>query len=253
MQPTEEELALMKIVHELRKFLWKAGYDVSRFRPVSHPVARRMGMFKSYAIDLVLDIGANSGQFGDELRGDFGYRNRIVSFEPLSAAFEILKAKAAADPAWRVFHCAIGDAEERREINVAGNSLSSSLLDMLPSHVEVAPDSKYVGKEWIEVRTLDSIFSELREAAENVYMKIDTQGFEGRVLKGAEKSLPRIDTVQMEMSLVPLYDGELLYHEMGSLMSEKGYALVAVENAYADPASGRIMQIDGIFHRFQSE
>jgi hypothetical protein len=81
-------------------------------------------------------------------------------------------------------------------------------------------------------------------------MKIDTQGFESKVLKGAENSLMQIDTVQMEMSLVPLYEGELLFNEMSILMSEKGYVLVAIETGFSDQDSGQVLQIDGIFHRF---
>jgi len=80
---------------------------------------------------------------------------------------------------------------------------------------------------------------------------MDTQGFESKVLKGAENSLPHIDTVQMEMSLVPLYDGELLFNEMCLLMSQKDYTLVAIENGFSDSASGQLLQVDGIFHRFQ--
>ena len=80
-------------------------------------------------------------------------------------------------------------------------------------------------------------------------MKIDTQGFESKVLKGAEKSLAHINTVQMEMSLVPLYDGESSFNEMCILMSKKGYTLVAIENGFSDQASGQLFQVDGIFHR----
>ena len=80
-------------------------------------------------------------------------------------------------------------------------------------------------------------------------MKVDTQGYESKVLQGAEKSLEQIDTVQMEMSLVPLYEGELLLHDMCMLMSEKGYSLVAIETGFSDPNSGQLLQVDGIFHR----
>lgn len=80
-------------------------------------------------------------------------------------------------------------------------------------------------------------------------MKIDTQGFESRVIKGAAQSLSHIDTVQMEMSLVPMYDGELLFNDMCKLMSEKGYSLIAIEPGFADQESGQLLQVDGIFHR----
>lgn len=238
----------MTIKHEMRKLLWKLGYDFSRFAPVSHPIARRKSLFRFYDINTVLDIGANSGQFGRELRKEIGFNERILSFEPLSTAFVLLKEHARHDPRWEAFNFAIGDTNEKKEINIAGNSYSSSLLDMLPAHLQSAPESKYVGRETIEIRTLDSIFEGLK-AAGNVYMKIDTQGFESKVLKGAGKSLPSIGTVQLEMSLVPLYDGELQFVEMCSLMERKGYNLVALENGFTDDASGQLLQVDGIFRR----
>jgi len=240
----------MRIKHKLRTCLWKAGYDIFKFTPTSHPLARRKRILESYEIDTVLDIGANAGQFAMELREDLDYKHRILSFEPLSTAFQLLQANSTGDAAWEVFNCAIGDAEEEREINIAENSESSSLLRMLPSHQKFAPESKYIGKEVIAINTLDSLFNDSCETAKNVYMKIDTQGFESRVLKGAENSLMHIDTIQMEMSLVPLYDGELLLNEMLALMANKGYTLVAIEPGFSDPASGQLLQLDGIFHRF---
>jgi FkbM family methyltransferase len=233
----------------IRKLLWKLGYDLTKFRPASHPMARRKQLLESYAIDTVLDIGANTGQFARQLRDYLGYAGRILSFEPLSTAFGALKAGAEGDPGWQVFNFALGDAAEKREINVAGNSYSSSLLGMLPAHLKSAPDSRTIGKETIEIRTLDSLFGELCKTARNLYMKIDTQGYESRVLKGAENSLARIDTVQMEMSLVPLYESELLLNEMCALLLGRGYTLVALENGFSDPASGQLLQVDGIFHR----
>lgn len=240
----------MSIAHEIRRLLWRVGYDISRFAPTSHPLARKRQLFDVYKIDTVLDIGANSGQFAKQLRNDVGFAQRILSFEPLSSAFALLKANAKADPAWEVFNYALGNSVEKGEINIAGNSYSSSLLGMLPSHEEAAPDSRYVGKEVIEIKTLDSVFFDLCKTAGNVCMKMDTQGFESEVLKGAERSLAQIDTVQMEMSLVPLYEGGLLFDEMLALMGRKGYTLVAIEDGFSDPVSGRLMQVDGIFHRY---
>lgn len=239
----------MNIKHILRKAFWKTGYHISRYTPASHPVARRKQILDIYEIDTVLDVGANSGQFAQQLRGDIGYTGRILSFEPLSAAFELLKANSKKDPAWEVFNYAIGAAEEKQEINIAGNSYSSSFLNMLPTHLKSAPESRYIGKEKIDIKTLDSLFGDLCKTAKNVYLKIDTQGFEHKVLKGANKSLEHIDTVQMEISVVPLYDGELLFNDMCSFMNNIGYTLIAIENGFSDPASGQLLQVDGIFHR----
>jgi FkbM family methyltransferase len=239
----------MKATHQLRRILWKFGYDICRFNRTSHPLARRKYILENYGIDTVLDIGANSGQFARELRQDIGYTGRIISFEPLGEVFKSLKAHAMGDPRWETFNFAIGDVQEKREINIAGNSLSSSFLDILPTHLNAAPESKYVGKEVIEVRTLDSMFERVCKNAKNIYMKIDTQGFESKVLKGAAMSLPGIDTVQMEMSLVPLYGTELLFDEMCILMRENGYTLIAIENGFSVPDTAQLLQIDGIFRR----
>jgi len=239
----------MKVTHQLRRLLWKFGYDICRFDRTSHPLARRKSFLENYEIDTVLDIGANSGQFAQELRQDIGYTGRIISFEPLRQVFKLLEAHAKGDQRWETFNIAIGDVEEKREINVAGNSLSSSFLDILPTHLNAAPDSKYIGKEVIDVRSLDSMFEQVCKDASNIYMKIDTQGFESKVLRGAATSLSRIGTIQMEMSLVPLYGTELLFDEMCILMRENGYTLIAIENGFSVPGTAQLLQIDGIFRR----
>ena len=241
----------MSIKHKLRIAFQKLGYDIIRYKPATHPTARMQHMLRSYNIETVLDIGANSGQFAEHIKNDLGYENRIISFEPLSSAFASLKAKAEKDPHWDVLNVALGDAERESEINIAGNSYSSSLLDMLPSHIKSAPDSQYAGKETIMVKTLDSIFDSFGIKAGKIYMKIDTQGFESKVLKGADQTLHKINTVQMEMSLVPLYEGELLFNELYSFMENKGYSLVGILPGFSDKASGQLLQVDGIFHRLK--
>ncbi len=239
----------MSIKYQLRKFIQRLGYDLTRFPAVTPAMLRRKQMLAAYAIDTVLDVGANTGQFARHLRHDAGYTRRILSFEPLSAAFATLQHHAQGDPAWEVFHHALGDADQQQTINIAGNSYSSSLLAMLPAHEHSAPHSRYVGQETVTVKTLDSLFDTLCPHARHIYLKLDTQGFESRVLRGAERSLPRIDTVELEMSLTPLYAGEILFPEMYRLLSEKGYTLVALDEEFADPASGQVLQVNGVFHR----
>jgi FkbM family methyltransferase len=226
------------------------GYDISRFNPESHPIARRRKLFDSYGIDLILDVGANIGQFAHQMRTDLGYTGKIISFEPLSSAFELLRNKASGDPKWEVINFALGEVSTMAEINIAGNSYSSSLLNMLPSHTIIAPKSRYIGREVIEIRTLDSIINDLCTPENHIYLKIDTQGFESKVIEGAEQSLIRIGTIQLEMSLTPLYEEELLFGELHNILSNKGYNLVSIEPGFTDPRSGHLLQIDGIYHRF---
>jgi FkbM family methyltransferase len=241
--------ARMRLKHGLRRAARRVGYDVTPFDAKWSPVARRGHLLGFLAVDLVLDVGANTGQYGYELRSDLGYRGRIVSFEPLGEAYRELRARAVDDPTWRTFNVGLGDEAGRFMINVAANAESSSMLEMLPAHAHAERESRFVGTQEIEVTTLDEIFDEVTRPGDRVYLKIDTQGFEGRVLRGADRSLRKIDTIQLEMSLTPLYDGEAGFFELSRLLVDHGYVLFGLEPGFSDPRSGRLLQVDGIFHR----
>src|SRR5690242_8065586 len=115
----------MDLFAQARRLLRGATLDVIRYHPRSHPLARRMRLLATHGIDVVLDVGANIGQYGEELRR-LGYRGRIVSFEPMSAAFAELQARAQADGRWQVIHAGLGAQAGTARINLAGNSASSS-------------------------------------------------------------------------------------------------------------------------------
>ena len=242
----------MNLKKIIRRALWDRGYDLSGFAHGRHVEVQRRHIVRAHRIDLVLDVGANTGQFAVDMREGVGYAGRMVSFEPLSQPFAVLQRAAAEDPLWDAFNFGLGDRAGFSEINVAGNSVSSSLLAMLPTHANAAPESVYVGTERIEVRTLDAVFDSVARSERNVYLKIDTQGFEKQVLDGAARSLPRIDFVQIELSLAPLYAGGLLLPEMNAYLVSLGYRLVALEPGFSDAKTGALLQLDGIYQRVDS-
>ena len=164
-------------------------------------------------------------------------------------AFNKLQKNASNDHAWSAKHYALGDENEKAMINVAGNSYSSSLLDMLPSHEESAPESKYVKQEEIEVKKLDTIFDEVCDKNANIMMKVDTQGFEMNVLKGSTNSLEKIKIIELEMSLVPLYENDTLYKEMIAYIEDQGFELYSLEHVFSNPTTGQLLQVDGMFVR----
>jgi FkbM family methyltransferase len=207
-----------------------------------------MHLLASNRIDLVFDVGANAGQYATSLR-EGGYRGRIVSFEPLTSAFSQLQASAKGDPLREVVNIGLGDRDERATINIAGNSQSSSLLDMLPAHVQSAPVSAYVGKEEITVSRLDSVFSTYHRPGDRTFLKLDAQGYERKILEGASASMKDILGLQLEMSIEPLYRSEMLYLEMLGYLAEMGFTLASIEPGFGDPVSGRMLQMDGIFFR----
>ena len=196
----------------------------------------------------VLDIGANTGQFVRGLRAN-GYNGQIISFEPLSAAHATLVANAASDPLWDVAErCAVGASDGWAEINIAGNSYSSSLLPMLDLHREAAPQSAYQGTESCCVISLDSYIERTFSDPTTLFgLKIDTQGYEAQVLAGLRRYLDRIKVIVCEMSLAPLYAHGPSMPELCHLLAELGYRCVALSPEFEDPRNGELLQANGVF------
>jgi FkbM family methyltransferase len=209
---------------------------------------RRMKLLRHFKINKIFDIGANVGNYVVAMR-DLGFEGEVVSFEPLSDVYDILKKRAQKDPAWKTSNIALGSHDEETFINIAGNGDSSSLLEMLPEHLNSAPQSSYIGKQKIIVRKLDTIINDYYNEADRLFIKIDTQGFEKEVLEGSVASMPKIMGVQLEMSLKPLYNGGILYLEMIDYLQQKGFHLFALENGFSNPETGQLLQADGIFFK----
>jgi len=236
------------MLRSAKAFLRKWGYVVSRYDFRLDPLAVRKRLFETRGVNLVYDIGANVGQFAVELRRS-GYRGRIISFEPLQSAFGKLSEAAEGDPLWEARNYALGHEERTAEINVAENSWSSSLLGILPAHVSAAPHSAYVGTQPVRVKTLDSVFVTDCKPEDHTFVKIDTQGFTKRVLEGSEKSLASVRGLQIEMSLVHLYEGEPLIDELVSFLRGRGFTLVYVFPEFFDERTGQQLQVNGLFVR----
>lgn len=230
----------------MKRLIRQMGFDLRRHVPVAAATVRRMA---SHNVNLVLDVGANSGQFGKSLY-DAGYEGRIVSFEPLSVAHKKLLKVSQSYPAWEVAErVAIGSEDGEIDIHVSDNSVSSSVLNMLDAHVNAAPKSAYVGSERVLLHRLDSIVGEYIREDSVTFLKIDTQGYEDRVLKGSDSLLNEIVGVQLELSLVPLYADQRLYDELIGQMRDRGFSLWGIEPGFSDSVSGRTLQIDATFFR----
>lgn len=238
------------MISTIKKLMHYCGFEIRRFDPSISESAQFMRQLNSHGINLVLDVGANIGQFGRKNLRDVGYRGRIVSFEPLSAAWNGLSAEAAGDTLWTIApRMAIGSESGEIDINVAQNSVSSSILDMLPDHRKFAPQSAYVAVESVPIRRLDEVVPQYLLPDSKIFLKIDTQGFEDFVLQGGDGILDRIMGIQLELSLIPLYCGQRLYDEMILRLKNAGFDLWGISTAFVDVDSGRTLQVDATFFR----
>jgi FkbM family methyltransferase len=190
----------------------------------------------------VLDFGANEGQWARRVRAD-GFVGELFSFEPSLSAYARLEQTASADPAWHTVHAALDDRTGSATLNVSANSYSSSMLPITPVHTSAAPDATYVATETVETTTLDAL--DLTSVA--TYLKIDVQGYEPQVLGGAERLLDHVIAVEVEMSLVPLYEGQVLAVGVCELLRRRDFVPVAFQTAFVHPATSEILALDGLF------
>ena len=225
-----------------RKLFNGAGYNVTRHRDV------RRNLLADYSVGLVLDVGANVGQYGTRLR-EGGYSGKIVSFEPLSEAYGELQKLTEKDTLWECRHMALGDADGSAEIHVMSSNASSSLLPLGASHQQAYPDLHAVRNETIVIKRLDTLAPELMDSRTPVYLKMDVQGYERTVLEGAQDALKRVPAIECELSLAPLYDGQPLFLEMLNYLDALGFECVSIERGFCDDTTNRTLQVDGYFVR----
>jgi FkbM family methyltransferase len=240
---------LTVITSALRRLVRWAGFDLRYYHPVSSQHSALQLLLRSLQIDLIFDVGANTGQTAVDLFGS-GFCGRIISFEPLATAHAELARKAALHPRWTAHpRAALGATPGEVKINVAANSVSSSVLPMLQSHLDAAANSQTVGSESAPVIALDDVAPAYLKGSRAAMLKVDTQGFEWEVLDGAAQTLKNVVAVQLELSLVPLYSGQRLWREYVDRMERLDFQLYFLYPAFADVRTGQTLQWDATFVR----
>lgn len=230
-----------------RTLLAKVGLDVRRPRPVRDATAQLVLKMSEHGVRGLVDVGANQGQFARSAR-KAGYGGAIFSVEPLAAANAACRRAAAGDPGWQVLPpMALGAAPGTAEINVAGNSVSSSLLEVDARSIAAAPESGFVGKEKVEIRPLDGVADPAWPRP--LALKIDTQGYEREVLDGAAATLPEVVLILVEMSLTPLYRGAPGFAELYATIENLGFRCIGMTQGFADHDANELLQVDGLFIR----
>ena len=231
----------------LQKLFNKFGIEVGRFQPNESFESQIVAAMKKVKIDVLFDIGANTGQFSLQMR-DKGYLGRIVSFEPLTSARKKLIQHASKEANWIVHErSAVGDYSGATNINISKNSVSSSILPMLKSHSDAGKNSIYIKTEKTPIITLDSVADSYLDKFSNLFIKIDTQGYESKVLDGAFKTLKKTKGILCELSLIPLYEGQEIWTDLILRLEKEGFILWSIEQGFTDKRDGRTLQIDGVF------
>lgn len=207
-----------------------------------------MTFLVSRNVDLVFDVGANRGEYGDQLFR-WGYTGKVVSFEPTTAAWEMLKLEMNRHPdRWEGRNIALGAQCGSVQINVSRNSRFSSILGQTQAAKTFDPNMVTVARETVPVRTLDSLAGQF--VSDRIYLKIDTQGFEQAILDGGGEFLKRCVGVQLELPVEHLYEGVWRFEEAVAYMRERGFVpaqMLPVTVITTDKAS--VTEFDCVFRR----
>ena len=233
----------------LKYAIRRTGFDVRRYVAPLPENAHLATMLSANGVNLVFDVGANVGQFSLSLR-EAGYKGRIVSFEPLAEAWEKLHEVSREDNLWEIApRGAVGAEDGETEFHVSGNSQCSSVLEMHDAVLKISPKASYVGIERVPLMRLDTIGVSYLRPDSVLFIKADVQGFEDRVLKGARELLRTAVGLYLELSLIPLYEGQQLYDEIIVELKSSGFVMWDFKPEYFDPLNGRMVWGCGTFFR----
>jgi FkbM family methyltransferase len=199
-------------------------------------------------VDMVFDIGGNTGQYGLQLRRNIGYLGPLFSFEPMPHAADRIRFAARGDNAWQVRECAVDNVRGLAKFNIMSGDQFSSLLP---------PSKEFQGRFYgqhtvqkvvdVEVITLADAVAAAPSFSRGL-LKLDTQGTELRLLRGGVDSLSVFPAIQTEVGFQSLYEGESSYAEVVDQLDQWGYKLCALfpNNQGHFP---HLLEMDAIFLR----
>lgn len=234
----------------VQRLLRRFGWEVQRAENANSEEQILRRMLKVSCADLVLDVGANIGQFGDQLFRA-GFVGTLISFEAIPQVHQRLVCHAQnSNKSWLVAPCAaLGSKRGEIQMNISANSVSSSVLSMTGTHLDAAPKSHYIGSQIVNIERLDELAAGYLGPNAKVMIKVDTQGYEMEVLKGATGLWSRTVALQLELSLSRLYDQAPTFEQMVAFTASHGFEVFGFAPGFRDPGSGRTLQVDGFFVR----
>ena len=231
----------------VQRWLARRGYTVTTTAELPAVAATTFlrDLFSSIDFDLVIDVGGNRGQFRRVVREELRYRGPGISFEPVPRYATELSVAAASDATWAVEAVALGARDGTMTLNVDGQ-LSSFLR---PDHTHTSLLERENPPEEtaeVPVRRLESY---VPKTASRVFLKTDTQGYDLNVLRGAAGSTDSVAAIMIELSFVPIYEGQPDATEVSTYVQSLGFSLAGIfrNNQVGYPTL--MIEGDGVFVR----
>lgn len=194
---------------------------------------------------IILDIGGGIGASLKLFAENFPDK-KIIVFEPVTENFDAIKERFPHNKNIELIKTAVGNEESEIEINIAGRITSSSLLQLVADPDSDVFNEKNLGQvrvEKIKIVRLDDVFSDCKD--EIGIMKIDVQGFEMDVLKGAESTLGRTNIIVLEVNNHEGYLGSAKYYDIDSYLRNHNFSLYNIFPSIID--DGKLKEWDIIY------
>ena len=220
-------------VRTIRKAVRARGFDMIHYVPWKN-------LFTHCGIDMILDVGANTGQTYDSFRWA-GFDGPICSFEPNPEIFQQLQNQKGYR--WQRLPYALSSQSGQAKFHLTNSHNSNSLQSPLVTNLKV------VGEITVQTRRLDELWQEQKFSARRVFLKIDAEGHDMEVIKGATGVLDRVQLIMTETGALPRYQGEPSFSEMVSFLDGLGFGICRAEKNSYNAAAGMDTALDVVFAR----
>lgn len=234
----------------IKKILRTAGLTIGRYSLANDQTARLDLFFKANDITCVLDVGANVGQFARSIL-DADPTRKVISFEALPDAHAaLIQAAEKHDGRWIIApRMALSATAGTAMFNVADNAVSSSLKPPSSSLADEGIGFTKSNQIEVEMQTLDTALADLGVDVRNTFLKLDVQGAELDVLRGATETMKTLSGILSEMNVTTLYDGQGSHLEVDDLIRASGFHLWDLESGFRSREISQLLQFDAVYFR----
>lgn len=224
-----------------KKIFWKLGFRLIRRAKYNYIKLSFEDLIKKFTTSgspIIFDVGAHNGNSIERYLEIFS--NPIIhSFEPNPTAFEEMKKKYSKFSNIKLNNFALGDKNEIKTFNIFAKNDTSSFLKLNDSEwvnvrgkqLGIKKNKFLKSKLNTKVQTLDEYMTHNKIDKIDI-LKLDTQGYEKKILDGAKKNLGKnkIKIIETEIILDDVYNEYLTFTDIEENLIKNNYRLIALED-----------------------